>query len=676
MKSEFLVLFIYLIFVIPLSAQEKNKYDVFEGKSDTLQKVYFLNRLHTQFELRREKVKETLKSKEKIYLRQKELKNWYKHVIGKLPDRTPLKSIITKRKEFKKYIIEWIAFESVPNHHVTGMFYLPKNMQPPLPAVYIPCGHSILGKGGETYQKAARLFALNGFVVLVGDPIDQGERFQYLDKEGKPVTEERMLMHEILGEKLMLTGSNSLIHELWDNVRCLDFLEQQSMVDKSKIAIAGNSGGGTQVTYLAAFDDRVKVAIPSCYIATTEKVLNTRGSQDGCQQLWGEGKVGVEQQDFLLMAAPKPILISSATHDFFKIEGARAAYHELKKEYTVLGVPEKVEQVVAEGEHGWHKPLREAAVQWCRKWLLNDNSPITEPEDIGFFEDEKELWVTKTGQVLTSFADELSVSDITRIRLKDCKANREKFLNGKNKAEVIKDVKKIIGFEELADNPKYKLIGNFNEDNYEVKKYLIERDPEYKFNLPALLFTPENNEEKSSIVIVVSEFGKFNELKQHSRIQDELAKGNRVLALDVCNTGELKDKKERQYNNKEFWMGKLALYEGKTLMTYRVEDILLAKSFLEKNILSDSEDINIISVGLTGPAALHAAFIDGGFNYVYIINSIKSWEEVASANYTANQIANIVPGVLNFYDLPDLIRLMPHKVIKLIDPVDAENRLL
>ena len=45
-----------------------------------------------------------------------------------------------------------------------------------------------------------------------------------------------MLMHEILGEKLMLTGSNSLLHELWDNVRSLDFLEQQLVVDKNKIA--------------------------------------------------------------------------------------------------------------------------------------------------------------------------------------------------------------------------------------------------------------------------------------------------------------------------------------------------------------------------------------------------------------------------------------------------------
>jgi len=147
-----------------------------------------------------------------------------------------------------------------------------------------------------------------------------------------------------LGHSLMLTGSNTLIHELFDNIRCIDFLEQQPAVDKDKIAVAGNSGGGTQTTYLAAYDRRIKVAVPSCYIATTEIKFNTIGTQDGCQQLWGEGKAGIEEPDFLLMAAPIPILISSAKQDFFSIDGAISAYNELKRLYTILGSPENINQ--------------------------------------------------------------------------------------------------------------------------------------------------------------------------------------------------------------------------------------------------------------------------------------------------------------------------------------------
>ena len=322
--------------------------------------------------------------------------------------------------------------------------------------------------------------------------------------------------------------------------------------------------------------------------------------------------------------------------------------------------------MVAEGKHGWHKPLREAAVQWCRRWLLNDNSPITEPEDIGFFEDEKELRVTKTGQVLTSFPDELSVSDLTRKRLVNCKINRVNFLRRNNLTDIISKIKKITGYEDLSHSPKYKLISSFIEDNYKVDKYLIERDPDYKFYLPALLFTPDKRQENSTTVIIVSEFGKYDELPNSFRLKDEINTGNIVLSLDISNTGELKDYKEKHYDNKEFWIAKMALYEGKSLMTYRIEDIILAKRFLQKNILNGEDNFKLISIGLTGPAALHAAVIDGTFKDVTLINYIHSWENVASSDYIANQIANIIPAVLNYYDLPDLINLIPQTRIQTI----------
>ena len=679
--EEFMILkraILVLCFVFSVSsfAQMKNKYDVLEGRPDTLQKRYFLDRLQTQFDLRREKAEKSFESKEKIYERQKELRSWYKKIVGKLPAKGPLNIVVTKKKEFENYLIEWVAFESFPNHHVTGLFYLPKNGRPPYPGVYIPCGHSSLGKGQETYQKAARLFAMNGFAALVTDPICQGERFQYLNKEGEPATRGGTLMHEILNQALLLTGSNILLHELYDNIRGLDFLEQYPLVDKNRLIVAGNSGGGTQVTYLAAFDERAKVIIPSCYIATTENKLKTIGSQDGCQQLWGEGKAGVEEQDFLLMAAPKPILILSATQDFFNIDGARKAYNELKREYEVLGYPDRIKQIIAEGEHGWHKPMREAAVQWCKRWLMNDNKPVVEPEDIGFFKNQSEFQVTKTGQVLTSFENERSVSDINRERLKKCKTNREQFLSKKSRGEIITGIKKVIGFENLAENPKYELTGSFNRNNYKVEKYLIERDVNFKFDLPALLFIPQKDNTNSSTIIIVSDSGKISALKDDDRIQNEINKGNKVLALDVCNTGELKDTvtvENNKYDNAEFLIAKLPLYEGKSLMTYRIEDILLAKRFLEIKSNTQGNKFELVSFGSTGPAALHAAVIDGNFKSVTIINSIKKWEDIASADYSSEQIANIVPDVLNFYDLPDLQKLVPGTVVKIVNPVEAEK---
>jgi len=660
-----LCLILFLSIVQLNIAQQNNDYNILNAKSDTLQNSYLLNRLKIQFDKRRKEFEKSLKSKEAFFERQNRMQNWFYDIVGDLHEKNYLNTITTRKEEYDKFTIEWVAFESRPNHHVTCLLYLPKNAKIPCPAVFIPSGHSVLGKGSEAYQRAARLFAMNGFAVLQSDPICQGERMQYLDENGKPVTEERMLMHEILGQHLMLTGSNTLIHELHDNIRCIDFLEQHPAIDKNKIAVAGNSGGGTQALYLTAYDKRIKTSVVSCYLSTTESKFNTIGSQDGCQQLWGEAKVGIEEQDFLLMAAPIPIAVLSTTEDFFDRNGAKNAVDELRKAYSLLGESEKIRHVFAQGKHGWQKPLREAAVQWCKKWFMDDDSPVTEPDDIGFLVNN-DFCVTTTGQVLTKFRDELSVSDIVREKLVACKENRKLFLSSSSNNIVIDKVKDLIGFDGMPTKVKSTFIQSYNECDYKIEKYLLERDSNSLFRLPAILFIPKLYK-SDSVTIYVSESGKTDNDKINKLVKDELKKGNTVLALDVSNTGELQYMKTPRYDNKEFWIAKMALYEGKTLLAYRAEDILTAKKFLEEKIKNNKIRFSIASKGLTGPAAIHAAAIDGSFDRVMISDSIKSWEDVASENYSSNQLGNIVPGVLNYYDLPDLIKLIPKTKIILSD---------
>ena len=655
------------------SAQNSSSLKVLEGKTGNLQNFWMLKRLGVQFDHRRAEVQNASKSVEKLLARRDNMRKWFVERVGELPPKSPLNPVYGKKIDMGSYVIEPVHFESQPNHHITGLFYTPISGKPPYPAVYIPCGHSFDGKASGTYQSAARLFAMNGFVVLQGDPICQGERHQHLDKDGKPfLAGGGTLAHELLGQSLLLTGSNSLIRELTDNIRCIDFLEQHPAVDKEKIAVAGNSGGGTQTTYLAAYDRRIKVAVPSCYIATTEKKFNTIGSQDGCQQLWGEGKAGIEEQDFLFMAAPVPILVLSAKQDFFNIDGAVSAYNELKGLYSVLGSADQIGQVINDSPHGWHKPMREAAVQWCKRWLMNDPSPVIEPDDIGKLDN---ITASPTGQVLTSFPNEKSVTDISIERMGKARLTRSAFQKANTPAQITTVIKSLCGFEEPAKVTRSEKRGVIQGNGYVVEKLLLERDTKSKFSLPALLIIPDKAKAKSPGVIIISENGKDSVLTPDCQIMKELAKGNVVLAIDLSNTGELKHSGRIHYDNNEFWMGKLALYEGKTLMTYRAEEVIMAKRFLKNHPKVNKNSISIHSTGLTGPSALHAAFIDQGFREITVTESIISWEDVASADYSKNQLANIVPGVLNYYDLPDLIRWTSGTKIEIDSPVDALGKL-
>src|SRR5204862_4234843 len=99
--------------------------------------------------------------------------------FGPFPPRTPLNPRVTGKVERAAYTIEKVLFESRPGFLVTANLYVPKGKAFPLPGVVGACGHSVTGKGEAAYQSFAQGLARMGYVVLIFDPIGQGERLQY-----------------------------------------------------------------------------------------------------------------------------------------------------------------------------------------------------------------------------------------------------------------------------------------------------------------------------------------------------------------------------------------------------------------------------------------------------------------------------------------------------------------
>ena len=46
-------------------------------------------------------------------------------------------------------------------------------------------------------------------------------------------------------------------------MRTIDYLQSRPEVDPQRIGCTGNSGGGTQTSYLMALDERVRCAAPA-----------------------------------------------------------------------------------------------------------------------------------------------------------------------------------------------------------------------------------------------------------------------------------------------------------------------------------------------------------------------------------------------------------------------------
>jgi len=316
--------------------------------------------------------------------------------LGGLPERTPLNARVTGQRDCGAYRMEKVLFESQPGFVVSALLYLPPGTGPH-PAVLMPCGHTAIAKAGEVYQKASISLVRAGLAVFCFDPIGQGERRHRLP-DGTPEfnspTSEHQLMG-ISGTPVSLSLARAMI---WDGIRALDYLESRKDIRGDRLGCTGVSGGGTMTSYLMALDERVVAAAPACYLTGFRRLLETLGPQDFEQNLFGQITTGLDHSDYVLMRAPRPVLIMAATQDFFDIQGAWNVFREGKRVYGRLGFPERVELVEADTKHDLAIEMREASARWFRRWLAGQDDAWQEPA----FEilRESEILCTPEGDVL------------------------------------------------------------------------------------------------------------------------------------------------------------------------------------------------------------------------------------------------------------------------------------
>ncbi|MCH2064737.1 MAG: acetylxylan esterase, partial [Roseibacillus sp.] len=114
----------------------------------------------------------------------------------------------------------------------------------------------ILGREGNIAEQAVR----RGFVALV--PATRGLADEVLvpDPRGRHGNRpcRAQLMH------CLVAGRTPVAERVWDMQCLLDWAESHPSVDKNRIVMSGNSGGGVLTAYTAAIDKRIGVAIPSC----------------------------------------------------------------------------------------------------------------------------------------------------------------------------------------------------------------------------------------------------------------------------------------------------------------------------------------------------------------------------------------------------------------------------
>ncbi len=319
-----------------------------------------------------------------------------RELFGPYPEKTPLNARVTKVVERDAYTIENVVFESRPGFLVTANLYIPKGRNFPLPGVVASCGHSDNGKAIETYQSFCQGLARLGYVVLIFDPVGQGERMQYVDANLRPLHGTGTGEHNYAGIQQVLVDERFWMWRAWDGIRALDYLVSRKEVDMRHLGVTGNSGGGTMTTWLCGVEDRWTMAAPSCFVTEFRRNMENELGTDMEQCPPRALSLGLDHEDFLAALAPKPVIILAKEKDYFDARGNEAAYHRLKGLYRLLGAEDNIAYFVGPTYHGYSQENREAMYRWFNR-CTGISDARTEPELV--LETDEILRCTPRGQV-------------------------------------------------------------------------------------------------------------------------------------------------------------------------------------------------------------------------------------------------------------------------------------
>ena len=646
-------------------AAEKEDLSVLEaGQGGDALRAHLLAECGKCFDARRRAVA-AIEKPEQVAERQQKLREVWMAAVGPFPAKTPLAPRTVAALDRQGYRIEKVIYESRPNHHVTANLYLPKDARGPSPGVLIPSGHDRNAKACDAYQSLAILLAKNGFVVLCYDPIGQGERIQTFKPDGQPATWGTG-EHTLLDIGARLVGLCVAHYRLWDGIRSIDYLASRPEVDPERLGCTGNSGGGTMTSYLMATDERIYAAAPSCYLTSLERLFPGQGPQDGEQNIPGQVALGIEHADYILLRAPKPTIMLTAAKDFFDINGSWETFREAKRLHGILGYGERLDLFEFPDEHGFTKPRREAALRWMRRWLQGIDEPAIEPAQTP--STDADLQVTQSGHVVPELKG-ATVWNLNLARAKQLAPEREAFWRDRPKAECLAEVRRLAGVRPMAEKPAARSVGTLEREAGRIEKLVIERAGEVP--VPALLFLPKEPKGRLPAVLYVDGRGKASDAAPGGPIEELVKAGSAVLSVDVRGFGETTTVLPKKYWHPEFPITHLALHLGRPLLGQRVEDVLAALECLAARPEIDAAKIGIVGVEGGALVALHAAALDERLRQVTLRRSIASWMDVVTSQAAKNQFNQVVPGALARYDLPDLVRAIAPRPVRVLEPLDA-----
>ncbi len=595
---------------------------------------------------KRDSVLSSLDSPQKWLDYQKQVRERLSSILGEFPPKNPLNARVVGRIDYPDYYIEKIIYESQTDYFIPANIYIPKNRDFPLPGVLYTIGHWDMGKMATDINKICIGLAKKGYVVLAADPIGQGERSEYFN----PVTLEPTVglsvdQHHYAGRPAFLAGWSLPGLRTWDCLRAVDYLVSRTEVDSTKLAVAGNSGGGQMALLAAAADSRIKVVAAG----------HPGGS---CEGTYLSGRMPTNL-DLLSLVAPRPcrMIVGDASGE----EPAhRRKLEDMARFYRGLGfTAEYWDMDIVDGVHDNSQPKRESTYEWFNMWF--DKMKEGKSESSLEAEDAKKLQCTESGVILASLGGE---SGQTLNQKRGKQVYRQVHDMDELKSRILSRLKlQIPGNTSI---PVVKPKETFNLGDISVEKFAYLSEP--GIEVPALLLRPLQQRERHQIVLHFSEQGKPVETDGNSLPLLLVREGFPVLSIDVRGTGETscfppagKLDKYTGYTAEQ-WIRDVAANDAnsfnRTMLGMQTLDVLQGINFILGSSVFKDRPVLLAGEGLGGLWALLGAVFHPEVQSVVTVNTLPSYQLLLSGKYYNQHKYFYTPGVLQDFDIPDLSRLI------------------
>jgi hypothetical protein len=269
------------------------------------------------------------------------------------------------------YRVEKLLLQTLPGVWMPALAYVPDSpgQHPALLCVH---GHWRRAKQEPTVQSRCIGAAKLGFFVLAVDAFGAGERGL-----GKDLGEYH---GEMVAATLLPVGKPLSGIQVYENMRCVDYLQSRPEVDPTKIGITGASGGGNQTMYAGAWDERFGSVVPVCSVGNYQAYLGVACCL--CEVVPG-ALTFTEEWGVLGLTAPRGLMVVNVTKDGiqFSIREARKSLVGAQYVYDLFGQPDRLYHATFRWHHDYHQPIREAMYGWMMQQLngQGDGSPLPEP---------------------------------------------------------------------------------------------------------------------------------------------------------------------------------------------------------------------------------------------------------------------------------------------------------